>query len=113
MAEVDGKIAGFVALRFESWNRRAAIWHLYVAPATRGLGLGRKLVDATEQRARSLGARCLWLETSNVNYPAIQFYRRIGFEWCGLDRTLYAPDGDGAGEVALYFSRPIKMANDS
>ena len=27
----------------------------------------------------------------HVNYPAIQFYRRMGFLWCGLDQSLSHP----------------------
>jgi ribosomal protein S18 acetylase RimI-like enzyme len=107
VAENRGAIVGFAAVRTEHWNRRAAIWHLYVAPGQRGTGLGRRLIDAVEDYARSNQARCLWLETSTVNYPAIQFYRHMGFSLCGLDQTLYAPDSDAAGETALYFTRPI------
>jgi ribosomal protein S18 acetylase RimI-like enzyme len=45
--------------------------------------------------------RCLWLETENVNYPAIGFYRRAGFRLCGLDDILYRPGDPGLlpGEV--------------
>ena len=107
VAEAGDALAGFVALRYEAWNRRAAIWHLYVATEWRGHGLGARLLDALENVARNAGARTLWLETSNVNYPAIHFYRRMGFAWCGLDRSLYDPAGDGAGETALYFARPL------
>ena len=49
--------------------------------------------------------RCVWLETSNLAYPAIQFYRGVGFELCGLDASLY--EGEQAGETALYFMRPL------
>ena len=107
VAETGDALAGFVALRYEAWNRRAAIWHLYVAPAWRGRGIGAALLAAAEDFARTAGARMLWLETSNVNYPAIQFYQRMGFVWCGLDQSLYDPGGDAAGETALYFSRPL------
>ena len=101
----DGAIVGFAAVRFEAWNRRAALWHLYVAPAQRGRGIGRALLAAVTDYALRVGARCLWLETSSVNYPAIQFYQRMGFAWCGLDQSLYAPDGEAAGETALFFAR--------
>jgi ribosomal protein S18 acetylase RimI-like enzyme len=107
VAEDQDAIVGFAAVRLEHWNRRAAIWHLYVAPGQRGSGLGRRLLDQVEDYARANEARCLWLETSNVNYPAIQFYRHVGFTLCGLDQSLYAPDGDAAGETALYFARTI------
>ena len=51
--------------------------------------------------------RCSWLETQNVNYPAAQFYRRLGFRLCGLDETLYRPGIPGMlpGEVALYIQQ--------
>jgi len=45
-----------------------------------------------------------------VNYPAIQFYRRLGFRLCGLDETLYRPDDSASvpGEVALFFARDLR-----
>jgi ribosomal protein S18 acetylase RimI-like enzyme len=73
-------------------------------------GSRRRLLDALDERARTSGARRLWLETQNVNYPAIQFYYRSGFRLCGLDDTLYDPESDptiGPDEVALFFTRPI------
>jgi ribosomal protein S18 acetylase RimI-like enzyme len=106
VAEEQDTIVGFAAVRADEWNRRAAIWHLYVAPQRRGVGLGRQLIAHVEEYARAIQARCLWLETSNVNYPAIQFYRSIGFKLCGLDQTLYPP-ASAPGETALYFAREI------
>jgi ribosomal protein S18 acetylase RimI-like enzyme len=107
VAEENGSIVGFIALRSEIWNRRTAIWHLYVESHQRGKGIGKQLIAASEAYARSTGSRCLWLETSNVNYPAIQFYQQVGFTLCGLDQTLYEPDGDGVGETALYFAKTL------
>jgi len=51
-------------------------------------------------------------ETQNVNYPAVQFYLRMGFRLCGLDETLYRP-GDPhlmPDETALYFARDLPAA---
>jgi len=104
IAEDDGRVAGLAALKHEAWNRRAVLWHLYVAPERRGRGIGRALLDRAAQDARRLGARCVWLETQNVNHGAIQFYRRMGFACCGLDLSLYDPHGPAAGEVAVFFS---------
>ncbi len=104
----DGaRIVGFVALHLEQWNRRAVIWHLYVAPEQRGCGIGRALLQQATQLARAEHMRCLWLETSNLNHPGIQFYRRVGFSLCGLDTTLYDPQGPAADEIALYFACPL------
>lgn len=52
---------------------------MYVAPAVRGTGLGRRLVDALEAEARALGARRLVLETGIRQHAAIALYRATGF----------------------------------
>lgn len=107
IAEDEGHPAGFAAAEYAAWNRRALVWHLYVAPEHRGRGLGVALLDQLDLFARSAGARCLWLETQNTNYPAIRFYRRAGFRLCGLDVSLYDPLGPAGNEVALFFSRDV------
>ena len=103
---VPGEIVGYTGLRFQSWNGAATITDLAVDPAHRGNGVGRALIDGAAERARTGGARSLWLETQNVNHPAIQFYRRCGFRLCGVDTAAYDP-AEHAGEVALYFTRDV------
>jgi ribosomal protein S18 acetylase RimI-like enzyme len=105
VAEQDGAVVGFAAARHERWNRRLVVAHLYVAAPHRRTGVGRALIHHLDGLARSVNARCLWLETQNVNYPAIQFYRRFGFRLCGLDESLYDPAGPAQGEIALFFVR--------
>jgi ribosomal protein S18 acetylase RimI-like enzyme len=110
VASVGAEIAGYGQLQFERWNGRARIEHLYVSASFRGQGVGRSLVRALDERARQEpSARCLWLETQNLNYPAVRFYLWMGFRLCGLDETLYQPGSPGLlpGEVALYFSRDL------
>lgn len=107
VAEEAGQIVGFMALDFASWNRRAVIEHLYVAPGQRRRGLGGQLLAEAERAARAAGMRCLWLETNNLNHPGVQFYQRLGFSLCGLDLSLYDPAGPAGDEVALYFVRPL------
>ena len=107
LAEEDGVLAGFAAAQFIAWNRRVILWHLYVMPAYRRKGVGKRLIQCIETYAQSVQARCVWLETQNVNYPAIQFYRRCGFTLCGFDETLYDPDNVPEREVALFFACPV------
>lgn len=110
VARVGTEIVGSGELRFDSWSKRAEIEYLIVSGSFRSQGVGRSLIDALHERARQEPSiRCLWLETQNYNYPAIQFYQRMGFRLCGLDETLYRPGLPGLlpGEVALYFSRNL------
>jgi ribosomal protein S18 acetylase RimI-like enzyme len=106
IAEIEGKIAGFMTVKVESWNRRAWITHLYVRDEHKGQGIGRRFVDEAANFARAREARGLWLETQNFNYPAIQFYLRLGFRFCGFDESLYDPSVV-PGETAMYFSRDL------
>ncbi len=106
IAEEAGALAGFAAAQYVAWNRRVILWHLYVQPAYRGQGVGTRLLDAMDFFAQSVQARCLWLETQNTNYPAIQFYRRSGFAFCGFDTSLYDPATLGKDEIALFLTRP-------
>lgn len=52
---------------------------LAVAPAGRGLGVGRQLVDECIRRARVDGAEAIGLHTSVSMQVAMQLYRRMGF----------------------------------
>jgi ribosomal protein S18 acetylase RimI-like enzyme len=103
VAECDGVITGYGELTYSEWNRRAVVEHLYVSADARGQGVGSALLRALGEQARAVGARLLWLETQNVNLPAIGFYRSRGFRLCGLDETLYDP-ARLPGECALYFT---------
>jgi ribosomal protein S18 acetylase RimI-like enzyme len=107
VAEIDQIAVGVAALDMETWNRRAALRHIYIDAAYRKQGVGRILMDDVLRAARERGARCLWLDTQNINYAAIQFYQRLGFQCCGLDTTLYDPQEVPAGEIALFFALQI------
>jgi len=100
----DGGIVGFAAVAFEAWHQRLVLWHLYVAPERRGTGVGRALMARVEEHGRSVRAKRVWLETSNVNVPGIAAYQRLGYTLCGADVTLYdgLPYGD---EAAIYLAK--------
>lgn len=101
------RIVGVAGFEHQRWNRRTGLWHLHVAPPHRGRGVGGLLVGVVVSEARRAGSRCVWLETSTLAHPAIAFYRRLGFELCGLDTSLYPSGESTAGEVALYFARAL------
>ncbi len=52
---------------------------MYVAPAVRGQGVGRRIVEALEQESRRLGAHRIVLETGPRQPEAIALYARAGF----------------------------------
>src|SRR5688572_33204913 len=52
---------------------------LYVEPGMRGLGIGRRLVDACVERARAVGYRTLELWTNSELVSARRIYEAAGF----------------------------------
>lgn len=62
----------------------AEVKRVWVAPAARGLGLARRLMDEIEARAAQLGIRRLMLDTNSTLTEAVQLYRKTG--WVQIDR---------------------------
>jgi putative acetyltransferase len=55
------------------------IKRMYVAPAARGLGLGRLLMQTLERHAAALELTCVRLETGVKQPEAIGLYRAFGY----------------------------------
>jgi predicted N-acetyltransferase YhbS len=53
---------------------------MYVAPAARGRGISRAILDQLLQRARGLGYTRVRLETGNQQFEAIALYASAGFQ---------------------------------
>ncbi|MGY4259362.1 DNA-binding MarR family transcriptional regulator/N-acetylglutamate synthase-like GNAT family acetyltransferase [Bradyrhizobium sp. USDA 4516] len=83
VAMSDGLPIGCVGLKGTS-SEFAEIKRLWVAPGARGLGLGRRLMDAAEKAARELGIAVLRLDTNSALPEAGQLYRRTG--WTEIPR---------------------------
>ena len=72
---------------------------MWVAPAARGLGLGRRLLEELEACARRGGARVARLETNGVLGEALALYRSAG--WVEVPAFNDEPYADHWFEKAL------------
>ncbi|MGB0086332.1 MAG: helix-turn-helix domain-containing GNAT family N-acetyltransferase [Rhodomicrobiaceae bacterium] len=79
VAEQAGRIVGSVFI-VEGSARVAKLRLLYVEPAVRGQGLGRRLVDACIAFARAKGYERLDLWTQETLTPARRIYKAAGFQ---------------------------------
>ena len=57
----------------------AEVKRMYVEPAFRGLGIGRRLLVALEERARHTGYARIWLETGTAQPEALRLYETSGY----------------------------------
>jgi putative acetyltransferase len=78
IAKVNGEVAGCVALRAYD-HCSLEMKRLYVRPSTRGIGLGKRLVEAAITIARQRGYAELRLDTLASMASAQSLYRTLGF----------------------------------
>ncbi len=74
----DGEPVGCGALRFHG-EEPTELKRMWVSPAVRGQGVGRRLLDELERRAAEHGSRVVQLETNRALTEAIAMYRAAGY----------------------------------
>lgn len=84
------KLVGVVTLVKErklKLRHRANIYAMYVAPDTRGKGIGKALLEEAIRKAKSLkGIEQIYLSVESTNEPAKKLYSSVGFEVFGQDK---------------------------
>jgi len=78
LAKVNGEVAGCLALRALDQST-LEMKRLYVQPSTRGMGLGKRLIEAAISIARQSGYAELRLDTLASMASAQGLYRTLGF----------------------------------
>lgn len=84
LIEVDGAVAGYIALCFgysiEFAGRDAFVDEFFIREPYRGRGIGRMVLDLVAAEARQLGVCALHLEVAKTNERAQRLYGAAGFE---------------------------------
>ena len=81
VALYEGKPVGVCALiKMNHPEYDYELAKMAVSPNAQGLGIGWLLGKATAEKAKSLGAKKIYLESNTILTPAITLYRKLGFK---------------------------------
>jgi GNAT superfamily N-acetyltransferase len=80
----DGEVAGTCSV-MKHPGGHFELCKMAVRPDVRRRGIGAALIAAATDRARSMGARELYLRTSPELEDAVRLYRRVGFRKTACD----------------------------
>ena len=78
-ARVGDDVVGTVALKFHG-DGVYELTKMAVTPASQGLGIGRRLLNACIDRFREVGGTRMYLESHSSLETAIRLYEGYGFE---------------------------------
>jgi len=95
-AMIGRTMVGFILSRMAAGE--AEILSVAIAPAWRGRGFARPLLDLHLRRLAGLGVRAVFLEVDEHNEPACRLYRNAGFSEVGVRKGYYQ---EGASALVL------------
>ncbi len=86
-----GEIVGVCALiKIEEGDHDFELAKMAVSPAYQGKGIGFLLGQSIIEKARQLGSKKLYLESNTALVPAINLYKKLGFQEISGVPTPYA-----------------------
>jgi ribosomal protein S18 acetylase RimI-like enzyme len=101
------RLVGVLIAEPSAWNNTLLIDNIAVSETYRKRGIGSRLMKRVELLAIQKGYRVIALETQNTNLPAIDFYRKNGFEIDGVDLSYYTNADLAEGEVAIFMKKKL------
>jgi ribosomal protein S18 acetylase RimI-like enzyme len=93
-------MAGFVAQESSKRAHKGVLWGMYVRPAARNSGLGRRLVESVLIHARER-VEAIQLTVISENEAAHGLYRALGFVEYGLETRALKQNGRYYDEVLM------------
>jgi ribosomal protein S18 acetylase RimI-like enzyme len=88
-AFAEGQLAGMAGFHREQGAKsrhKGRVWGVYVTPAARGTGVGRKLLEAVLQRGAAIeGVEQILISVATTQTAAAGLYRSLGFEPYGRE----------------------------
>jgi [ribosomal protein S18]-alanine N-acetyltransferase len=101
----DGSCAGYICPTLVL--DEGQILNVAVQPSCRGKGIGKKLLEATLEQLRKMGATVVYLEVRPTNSVAISLYAHCGFITIGRRKAYYEN-----GEDAILMKYELNMKEE-
>jgi [ribosomal protein S18]-alanine N-acetyltransferase len=89
VAEEDGRVIGFAGVELPHGFDHAELFGPLVAPGAEGQTLGRRLLEASLERARALGSSSILASVGTRNAAARMLLARSGFRPRGTPQATY------------------------
>jgi GNAT superfamily N-acetyltransferase len=99
VATTGGHPVGCGGLKLRDGGTWAEVKRMWVSPAARGTGLGRRLLAELEARASVAGCAVVRLDTNGTLTEAIALYRSSGY--------VEVDDFNGEPYATLWFEKPL------
>ena len=108
VAEAEQGLLGYGLALLHRGTRLARLYSLAVSASARGLGLGRRLLEALESTCRERGRLYMRLEVAHGNQAAIALYQSMGYQSFGVWTDYYEDHQD-----ALRMQKRIRYAAEA
>ncbi|MCX7611283.1 MAG: GNAT family N-acetyltransferase [Ignavibacterium sp.] len=79
--ENDGSIIGWMKLFDNQIEKKIFINSLYILPKYQRLGIGKKLMDLAEAKAKEKSYNELWIGVMEQNERTLNWYKKLGFNF--------------------------------
>ena len=96
------EVLGYIDQETQRDQDVAWLHHLVIAPAHRRHGIGTALLQRGMQHARQEGLTQLMAIVQSKKNPAISFFKKHGFIFCGYNERYYRNQ-----DIGLYFGRGL------
>ncbi len=96
------EVLGYIDQETQHDQDVAWVHHLVIAASCRRQGIGTALLQRGMQHARQEGLTQFMAIVQSKNHPAISFFQRHGFKFCGYNERYYRNQ-----DIGLYFGRGL------
>ncbi|QCE43375.1 GNAT family N-acetyltransferase [Psychroserpens sp. NJDZ02] len=76
----DNKTIGILRLVHDKAEASTKLHRLYLDQEYQGLGLGKQLMQVSENHAKAQQSTVIWLEAMDTQVQALHFYKKAGFK---------------------------------